>query len=356
VAGLLLATACFIFGAVAPNAPLLYYHKAEFAGGLAGAVASGIGVSNLARGTHVLETLKALVAFDVYSMAAGWGLVVAGVAGLGWGLAFARWKRLRFFVLVVMLVSAAILFFPGLRRSFPEWIFLMSAPLSIGAGYLVYRLFWRARMPAAVGIILMAVFTVALSAQGVMEAAVLTLRKSAADTRCRYAAWAEESLPDGADVLATPQARFLNQSEDLESGGEPWEPLRLLVLAAWNDRAFDVRVLSVPPGGIWVPPFTELERKYDYLAVDTWSLEDLRFIAETPVVARRIEKIVPGRARTLASQNPLKAAAALSLVEAAREGGQAVKVIPEPAGGLAGFGPGIEVIRLSPPSQPPGEP
>ncbi len=344
LAGLGIGTFCFLAGAALPNAVLIYYYPKEVGAGFLQAAISTISSPALVSSARAVSVLKEAVAFDVFGWAIGWAFAVTGFLGLLWGMAFAKWKRRRFFVIFTALVVAGVFFFPTSRDGFIRWAFLMTPALAVGAGFFVYRLFWRKGVPATVAIVLMVVFTAGIAAQGALEVGSFALRKSENDTRWQFASWAMKNLPDGASVLATPQARFLLRKADLVGQDARWVDWRQKVLAAWNNRAFRVTLVGTRSGSEEIPGPKALVKDYDYVAVDTWTLEDLAPSLSPPLTDAELAQ---GYAAGGPGQRSLPALAAF-----VRSAGRGEKVIDiaAPPRGLAGYGPGIEVIKLTPPT------
>lgn len=338
ITGLVLGVCAFAAAAAAPNAALLLSAPATFPREFAAAALSRIGVMGLGNLAGVRETFALLAAFDIFAKGVGWGLLAAGVLGLLLGLFFGKWHRNRYLAVALFAVVPAVLLFPADGRYFANWAFLMTPALAMGAAMVIYRFCWRPRMPASVGLGLMAVLAAAVAVQPLAQTAVSTLRKSVRDTRVQYARWASENLPDGATVLATPGARFLKDIRILDGGGKRWEPFREEVLSAWGSRTFTVvltgrhQLSRRPPASAGV----------DYVVVDSWYERHLGLEASgaNSRLARRFA-LTDGRAQ--------RAARDLSRIDEARRTGTIIKVFSEPSGNLSGYGPSIEVIEVARP-------
>lgn len=260
---------CFLFGLILPNAMLLFKARAA-AEGAVSAMVSGIGVEALARGGHGLAMLKALVLPQAYWGAVGWMLAGVGLAGLLWGIAFERGDRTRFAIILAALVVPAALLFPIHMGAFPLWALLMSAPLAIGAAFLLYTLFWRTWIPGWLGITLMVLFAAAISLQALALTTVNALRPTEKDTRWQYAVWARQNLPHGAGVFVTAEARYLLPTAVLR-GGTEWEMWDAAIMKPFGGRAYNVEMLPLPSDRQFPEP-----KPAQFAATDSWTIQLLR--------------------------------------------------------------------------------
>lgn len=338
IIGLVLGVCAFAAGAAAPNAALLITAPGAFPKQFAAAALSRMGLVGLGDLARVRETFAPLASLSVFAKGVGWGLLAAGVLGLLFGLVFGKWHRKRYLTVLLFAVVPAALLFPADGPYFANWAFLMTPALAIGAGVVVYRLCWRPRVPASVGMGLMAVLAAAVAAQPLAQTAVSTLRASSRDTRVQYARWAAENLPDGATVLATPGARFLKDIRIVDWGGRRWEPFREKVVSAWGGRTFTVVLTGRHQLSRQPPASADM----DYVAVDSWHERHLGLEATgvNETLARRLG-LAEGRAQ--------RAARDLSRIDEARRTGTVIKVFSEPSGNLSGCGPAIEVIEVARP-------
>ena len=328
ILGLPLVAIAFVFGFLIPSATLLL-KPAEFLDGLKAAFLASVDVKPLLHVASSSVWLKELVALDIFSLAVGWALFAAGLLGLLWGIAGLKWKRLSHFVLALSLVAAFILLFPRDLDGFVRWALFLTPPLALGAAHLSYCLIWRKHVPATVGIIAMAFFTAIIAVQPAAESAIMTLRRTANDTRSQFAQWAKSDLPDLSSVLAAPGGRFLFRASWLR-GGDQWGLWREAVLEKWNRKAFRVVVLPIPPVGSKLPPLSD----FDYVVTDDWTLRELELLGTTD------------------------ARAALALLDDARNTGRLLQTFEAPPKSLFGFGPRIQVFELpaaatQPPAGPP---
>ncbi|MHC4713217.1 MAG: glycosyltransferase family 39 protein [Planctomycetota bacterium] len=332
--GALLVAAAWVVGVVAPSAGAIITAPRSSLPALAKGAVSAFGAWGISDGALVLSRLKELVSIDVFGDAAGWAIAVAGILGLLWGLFYSRSSRRVYVILIVFLLVCAVVYFPLEPDNFRRWVFLMTPALSVGAAVIIYRLFWRKRMSASLGVTLMALAAALVAAQGAAQIGVWGLRRTANDTRNIFARWAVKELPSGARVVTTQQARFLRDNKYIERQRSTWEPWRQRLIQTWNGRAFSAFTVSADDPTRRLPPLDE----FDYLAVDSRSESQLRRIAQpspAPWWFGGADKSQRDRAVEI-----------LAMIDTARGKGTAAKVIPQPPRGLAGYGPKIEVYRL----------
>lgn len=324
VAGIPMIAISFAFAFLLVNG-ILFIEPSKFLYGIVTTLRGESGILTLSSVDSAFAMLKALVATDIFSAALGWGLVGAGVFGILLGLALAKHRRTLFLILLLTLALSAVLFYPVGREGYERWTMLLALPLALGAGTVLERLFWRTWIPAVVGMALITLCMLAIAAQPAAEAGIATWRNGGDDTRYQFAEWAADNLPDGAFVVATPNAQFLLDARFMRPADATFAPWRMEILRWWNNRSYRLEILPVPPRA----PLPSLGG-VSYVAVDSWSLEHLKALT------------MP------------EAKDALSLVDFARSQGAVIKTFDAPASGLKGFGPTIEVLALpgAPPLQP----
>ncbi len=335
ILGFLLGILCFAAGTLLVNIALVVTSPFGFVRAFATTSLSRMGVSGIFDLSRLREIFGRLASFDVYVDGIGWALLTAGVLGLLAGLAVAKWHRMRYLAVLVFGVVPAALLFPADAYGFKNWAFMMTPALAIGGGALLYRLFWRPHMPAAAGVVLLALFTATLTAQSAAQTSIRTARETARDTRTRYAQWAVENLPDGSAVLATPGARYLQDMRRIDWGGRHWQTYREQVMSAWGDKAFAVILTGLKPTTrlpVAVPPV-------EYVAVDYWSERQMRLLAESSMenLAQRMG---------LLEEQAEKARRDLEKIENARTEGELLVVFEEPEHPARGYGPQIEVFEV----------
>jgi len=341
ILGLVWGALAFVLGAALPNIALVIAAPAVFPREFAAAALSRMGVFGLADPSRVREIFGRLASLRIFGAGIGWGLLGAGTLGLLAGLALARWHRRRYLAVFLFAAVPAVLLFPADGFYFKQWALTLTPALAIGAGTLLYRLFWRPRMPATTGVALMMLMTAAVAAQGAAQTVVSTIAGGAGDTRVRHAHWAREELPDAAAVLATPGGRFLHDARVAQWPADRWEPYRKSVLDAWGHKTFTV-VLTGPYQLSRRP--ADFDRP-DYVVVDSWSERRMRLEAARADenLARRLG-LGEGRARMSARE--------ITKIDQARTEGRTIKVFEGPAGDSFCGGPTIEVIKMPAPEAP----
>jgi len=343
----------FLFGMVLPNG-LLLLQRDEFRQGVAVAVIKGVSYGNLADANLAAGVLRDLVSVNIHSAALGWCLAGGGALGLLAGLFFAKYNRMKFFMAALALVVPAVFFFPSYLRIASTWVLLIAAPLALGAAYLVYRICWRKWLPASVAASFMMVLTAVIAAQGACETWLMYTHKASAESRYEFAAWARQNLPDLARVVVTPYADVIPHSGNL-IGGPNWASWRADVRSAWNNRAFQVAVISAPPASSRLPNMAA----FDFLVVDSQSLEEMKSLAALagPSAPPGLQRFVARKAGLVARL--ARAKDFLAFVERARAEGTVVQTFKGPAPDMIGGGPVIEVIQLpelAPAAPPPPQP
>lgn len=346
IVGLFVAAVCFLFGMLLPCGMLLISPRL-FARGVATALFFNASTGDLSAPASAAGYIRALVATNVFSNAVGWGLAGAGLFGIAWGMLFAKWQRVKFFVVFSFLAAAGVFLFPWNGDTFQRWAFVVSVPLAIGAAWIVYRLFWRKGISGKAGLVLIVIFAGLIAAQPAAETGIALARKSGDDTRYRFGKWAEENLPHLSRVLVTPNADVLFRVGELKPGNT-WGTWRDEILSAWNGRGFGVTSPSVPVRGGDPPTLSG----FDYVVVDSWTTDIL--VKGGPASRSHIISFLNGLPVKTAwgtgalESLPERSAALLSVFEQAKASGQEVKSIAPAGEGLKGFGPGIEVMKVAP--------
>ncbi len=267
--GVFVLAVAFAFGMILPNGILLMKPPA-FWHGFVATLGAGIDLSLFSHLSQAAAFTRSLVSANIYTLAVGWALLGAGVLGIVWGLAAARWKRTQYGVLLAALLAPYVCLMPMTRETVARWGLFMTPALALGAAYFVYHLLWRKHVPAVVAIVGMCILAAAVGCQGAVETGVLNLRRTADDTRARFASWALENVPHLSVVAATPGARFMFDARQLFPGIE-WAQWREQVLTHWNGRAVALTTLPVPPISGKIPDVSQV----DYVTIDGWSVEFL---------------------------------------------------------------------------------
>jgi len=347
VFGVLLVVLCLVFGLGLAVGVQVFRSPWGTARGFVEAIAYGVRPLSIFRPALAAPALRRVSRFAVFDSGIGPGMLGAGLLGLIWGAGFEKYRRKLFLTPVLFFAVGALFLFPADRGAFWRWTLVMWPPLALGAGALIYRLFWRRRVPAVVAYVLMSIFAVAAAGQALAQTGVWALRDSADDTRVRFARWARREIPNGSTLLATPGARYLLESHEL-GGGRFLKERGPRISDAWGGE-YTVHVF--PPVSVddWMPGAADVE----YLAVDNWSLERIEAIHSHPPLLEVILLRLPSIQGGLTELNQ----GAARFIETGRDiraGGERVKYFPEPPPGLGGYGPGIEVFRV--PAEEPDAP
>jgi len=343
--GLFATAISFLFGMFLPNGMMFISWRA-FAGGVFDDIVYRGTTGNLTNFASAGSYFEKLVGSGTLADGLGWGLAGAGALGLLWGLAFAKWNRAKFFVILALAAVGGVLLFPWSERSFATWALVMSGPLAIGGGYLVYRMCWRRWIPTPLAILFMVVLTAGVAAQGAIQTGLLVTRKSAEDTRYQFAEWTQGNLPHLSRILVTPETDWVLRAGELR-GGDGWAMWRENILSAWNNHAFAVKSYPIPLRREKLPVVSS----YDYAVTDSWTNE----LLETGGPAsRRVILAIAKRMGTLAapavrimSVEDDNAKELLSQLVEAKASAEVVKSFAVEAGQPKGYGPTIEVIRLA---------
>jgi hypothetical protein len=320
--GFVACLALFAVGVVMPNASAFIAAREAAARGVLAGFLERLGTSAIG-GPGAQETLAGMVSPGIAPGTLGAGLLAAGVIGIFWGLARDRWKRRRHAFVLAFFFVTALAVFPHNDGQFALWAALVSAPLAIGASFLIYRIGWASKLPARAGAVVMVILALVIGGQGLLQTGVACLRKEQTDTRIAYAKWAETNLPDEAYVLVTDNARFLNDVKSLRGAGAAWKGWKRDILKAWNGRAFNMYTSSEEDWGQRVPEIG----MFNYVAVDSWGEAALTEGAPDEAQAERN-------------------AAMLAAIDAARKTGRLVKVFDEKPAGIEGPCPRIEVYEI----------
>jgi hypothetical protein len=343
--GLFATAITFLFGMLLPNGMMLLSWR-EFAGGVFDDIVYRGTTGNLSNFASAGSYLKELVGSGTLADGLGWGLAGAGAVGLVWGLAFAKWSRPKFFVILALAAVGGVLLFPWSERSFATWAFVMSAPLAIGAAYLVYRMCWRRWMPTPLAMLLMVVLTAGVAAQTAIQTELLLTRKNADDTRYQFAEWAQGNLPHLSRILVTPETDWVLRAGALR-GGNSWALWREDILSAWNHHAFQIRTYPIPFRGGKMPVVANC----DYAVTDSWTNELLETGGPASrrvilAIAKRIGTLAEPVVRVMSTEDD-NAKELLSQLAQAKSSGEVVKTFAVQVEQPKGYGPAIEVIKLA---------
>ncbi len=332
--GLFLVLAFFAVGAVLPNLQGVLRSPLDTIKGFWSGALWNVFEIRFDSLERVKDFLVRLVRFDIFGHGVGWGAIGAGLLGLVWGSATVKFKKRRFAFVLLYVVLAAVVFFPWRERSLARCAFVMSPGLAIGAAFFIYRLFWRRGVGARFAVVMICIVTAAVAAESVLVASVAFLRPTGSDTRVLYAQWAGEDLPHGTRIATTLGGRFLHSSRDLGTSSPRWDHYRLKLIETWGGEGQDVFALPVGEALDETDGIGEI----DYMIVDSWSEAELKRLASAPPLV--------GWPWVKGGQLATSAKRILARITEARATGRLVKTFPEPARGLSGYGPSIEVIAL----------
>jgi hypothetical protein len=349
VGGIPFLPVSFLFGFLLPNGVQLVRWR-EFAAGVLDSFLKNASMGSITEAGPRMSFIRSLVEVRVPADGLGWGIVGVGCLGILSGAIFAKRGRLKFAVLAAFAATAFALFFPWERQTFDRWCMVLSVPLSIGAAHLVYRVCWNKRIPAKLALVCMIAVTAAVAAQMASQSGLMAARRTADDTRFQFGEWAKANIPDAAKVVVTPEADVLFHTDELPPDDQ-WGKVRQDVLSTWNNKSYEVSVLSIPYAKPKLPDFEGV----NYLVLDGWSMD--RAEAQMPPVGRRLLGKMSGikpinRLVESTDAQGEQTRALVETIDALRQSHPAVKSFPQGEPRKRGYGPSIDVVVLVPAPEP----